>query len=507
MRTVTATGGVTGADTYQYDATGNLTKKSPASGAVQDLVWNDEGKLAASTVSGATTAFLYDTEGTRILKREPTATTLYLPGGQELVLTKSTGALSGTRYYAVPGGSAVHTSSDGRVRLLVADHQGTNQLSVSASTLAFNRRKSLPYGAPRGTAPTFWPGQKGFVGGDIDTVSGFTHVGAREYDTTTGRFISVDPVMHPDDPRQMQGYAYANNTPVTQSDPTGLESCYPVYCAGDNGTYGDFKEPTPTPDADPAGSGGTGGTASGSSNTGGATNSGGLGPVWVIPTLHGIIFVNMEEHFREQRKFENQICQSDPISLICTDPIASTDHLQTTVQSAVLDWITGSGAQARVYGDDSLIAGLMARTDKAQEARNKAVEKWLANGKGDLGKLSVYSLGEMSNRELVDQIDKDFNSILGGLQDPNSVKVMLGSFSITGRVIASSPKGIQVRFEVDEDMTVSSAGHLVTGYDTWAEKYVTKPLNSGGWLRNHSILDPRMRDVNQIVTWRETLTF
>ncbi|MEV4334159.1 RHS repeat-associated core domain-containing protein [Streptomyces sp. NPDC049597] len=223
VRTVTATGGATGSDTYQYDATGNLTKKTPATGAVQDLTWNAEGKLATSTVSGATTKFLYDTEGTRILKREPTATTLYLPGGQELVLTKSTNTLAGTRYYAVPGGSAIRTSSDGRVRLLVADHHGTNQLSVSATTLAFNRRKTLPYGGPRGTAPAFWPGQKGFVGGDIDTVTGFTHIGAREYDTATGRFISVDPIMHADDPQQMQGYAYANNSPVTFSDPTGLE--------------------------------------------------------------------------------------------------------------------------------------------------------------------------------------------------------------------------------------------------------------------------------------------
>ncbi|WP_328677965.1 toxin C-terminal domain-containing protein [Streptomyces sp. NBC_00322] len=222
VRTVTATGGATGADTYQYDATGNLTKKTPATGAVQDVTWNEEGKLATSTISGATTKFLYDAEGTRILKREPTATTLYLPGGQELVLTKSTGALAGTRYYSVPGGSAIRTSSDGKVRLLVADHRGTNTLSVTATTLAVNRRKTMPYGAPRGTAPFSWPSKKGFVGGDIDTITGFTHIGARDYDPATGRFISVDPVMDLTNPQQMQGYSYANNTPVTSSDPSGL---------------------------------------------------------------------------------------------------------------------------------------------------------------------------------------------------------------------------------------------------------------------------------------------
>nr|WP_260463723.1 RHS repeat-associated core domain-containing protein [Streptomyces sp. TRM72054] len=48
------------------------------------------------------------------------------------------------------------------------------------------------------------------------------HLGAREYDPTLGRFISVDPLIDIDDPQQMNAYAYANNRPVTASDPDGL---------------------------------------------------------------------------------------------------------------------------------------------------------------------------------------------------------------------------------------------------------------------------------------------
>lgn len=273
VNTVTATGGATGTDSYQYDDTGNLTKKTPATGAVQDLTWNEEGKLATSTVSGSVTKFLYDADGTRILKREPTTTTLYLPGGQELVLTKAAGTLAGTRYYNVPGGSAVRTSSDGRVRLLVADHHGTNTLSISATTLAVNRRKTLPYGGPRGTAPTFWPGQKGFVGGDIDTTTGYTHIGARDYDTTTGRFISVDPVLDTGDPQQMNGYSYANNSPVTSSDPTGL------WIDDGTGHSEPRKDGGPTSNTNPRGAGqpaseGNGGSGGGG-DTGGTGGTGG----------------------------------------------------------------------------------------------------------------------------------------------------------------------------------------------------------------------------------------
>ncbi|MGW1937927.1 polymorphic toxin-type HINT domain-containing protein [Streptomyces goshikiensis] len=246
LRSVTATGGAT--DTYGYDATGNMTGKTPATGSAQTMTWNDEGDLASSTTAGATTSFLYDTTGTRILKREPTATTLYLPGGQELVLDKTTGTVSGTRYYSVPGGTAMRTSTDGRVRFLVADHHGTNTLSIAASTLAFNRRKQLPYGGERGAPPAAWPSQKGFVGGDIDKTTGLTHIGARDYDTKLGQFISADPLLSLDQPQSLNGYNYANNNPVTNSDPTGErnEECGTLYnCPNGNRiTFSNTKEIT-----------------------------------------------------------------------------------------------------------------------------------------------------------------------------------------------------------------------------------------------------------------------
>ncbi|MFD4135631.1 RHS repeat-associated core domain-containing protein [Streptomyces goshikiensis] len=248
VRSVTAEGGTTGTDAYGYDSAGNMTGKTPATGSAQTMTWNDEGNLATSTIAGATTSFLYDTAGTRMIKREPAATTLYLPGGQELLLNKTTGTVSGTRYYSVPGGTAMRTSTDGRVRFLIADHHGTNTLSIAASTLSFNRRKQLPYGAERGTPPASWPSQKGFVGGDIDKTTGLTHIGARDYDTKLGQFISVDPILSLDQPQSLNGYNYANNSPITQSDPTGerSEECGTLYNCGSKGTitYSNTKEIT-----------------------------------------------------------------------------------------------------------------------------------------------------------------------------------------------------------------------------------------------------------------------
>ena len=70
-----------------------------------------------------------------------------------------------------------------------------------------------------------WPDKHGFVGGYQDT-TGLTHLGARDYDPTTGRFTKTDPVLTPDLPQTLNAYAYANNSPVTESDPSGLSACH-----------------------------------------------------------------------------------------------------------------------------------------------------------------------------------------------------------------------------------------------------------------------------------------
>ncbi len=67
-----------------------------------------------------------------------------------------------------------------------------------------------------------WPGDHGFLNKSVNANTSLVDVGAREYDPVTGRFTSVDPVLAPDDPQQANGYAYADNNPITNSDPSGL---------------------------------------------------------------------------------------------------------------------------------------------------------------------------------------------------------------------------------------------------------------------------------------------
>src|SRR6185369_13536456 len=55
----------------------------------------------------------------------------------------------------------------------------------------------------------------------VDQASGLSLLGARTYDPTTGRFLARDPVREFDDPRQLGGYAYGANDPISNMDPAG----------------------------------------------------------------------------------------------------------------------------------------------------------------------------------------------------------------------------------------------------------------------------------------------
>ncbi len=46
------------------------------------------------------------------------------------------------------------------------------------------------------------------------------------------RFITIDPVQDLTDPLQWNPYIYSNNTPITQSDPTGLKACTDYFSCG-----------------------------------------------------------------------------------------------------------------------------------------------------------------------------------------------------------------------------------------------------------------------------------
>jgi RHS repeat-associated protein len=218
VRTVGTTGPAgSRTDSYSYDAAGNTTARPD-----QTLAWDAEGHLSSVTSGASVTSFVYDADGNRLLRRDPGGTTLYLDG-MELRRTVATGAVTGTRHYRYSGDVLASRTPAG-LSWLCADHHGTAEVAIDATTLTVTVRRHLPFGAPRGGVPASWPDERGFVGGQVDPSVGLTHLGAREYDPTTGRFLSADPVSDVNDPQQMNGYAYAENNPTSFSDPDGRKT-------------------------------------------------------------------------------------------------------------------------------------------------------------------------------------------------------------------------------------------------------------------------------------------
>ncbi|MFE1826186.1 RHS repeat-associated core domain-containing protein [Streptomyces yangpuensis] len=220
---------------YGYDAAGRMKTRTDG-GVTHSLSWGPTGGLnkfsspddatTPATNEAAETTYLYDASGQRVQRKDASGTTVFLPG-MELTLAPGASTAKATRYYHYADQTVAVRTDDNKVTFLASDHHGTGELAIDATTGAVVARRSDPYGNPRGTQPDAgaWPGQRGFVGGTIDSSTGLTQLGARQYDPLLGKFISPDPMVDFTDPQQMNAYAYASNSPVTLSDPSGLAPC------------------------------------------------------------------------------------------------------------------------------------------------------------------------------------------------------------------------------------------------------------------------------------------
>ncbi|MFD1322244.1 polymorphic toxin-type HINT domain-containing protein [Micromonospora sonneratiae] len=245
VTTVETTGTTNKTENYTYDQAGNTTTR-PGNNGIQTLTWNNDDRLATVTDTTGATSYVYDADGNRLIRRDPAGSTLYLPGGME-VRKPETGTATSTRYYSHAGTIIAMRTSAGTLDWFGNDHHNTAEATISNTDLTVARRRTLPFGGNRENPIGTWPTamDKGFVGGTKDD-TGLTHLGAREYDPTLGRFISVDPLIDLSDPQQWNGYSYANNNPGTLTDPSGLAPCERGEdCSGYNGGDPDEKKNNP----------------------------------------------------------------------------------------------------------------------------------------------------------------------------------------------------------------------------------------------------------------------
>ena len=211
--------------TFTYDADGNQTAQG-----TRTFAYDLQGRMKSTTSGSTTTNYTYD--------------------GNDLRLTRATGASVNTRcswdtLAPLPELALERTNSHALIRRYIQGPAGPISMATCASAVYYYHRDPIgsvtdmtsttgatqwkyeyePYGAALTTTKvnTSAPAnQTGFTGAYQDPEWANYHLRARQYDPATGRFLATDPVDPARSAQYVSAYAYANNRPGVLTDPSGL---------------------------------------------------------------------------------------------------------------------------------------------------------------------------------------------------------------------------------------------------------------------------------------------
>jgi RHS repeat-associated protein len=204
---------------YTYDANGNTL--SDASG--KSYSWDFENRLTQAVVpgtGGGTTTFKYDPFGRRIQKSGPLGTTNYLYDGARLIEGADSNGNVLARYTQGPLiDEPLSQLSSGTASYYQADAIGTVTSLSSATGAVANTYTYDSFGKLTASTGTLVnPFQ--FTGREWDSETSLYYYRARQYDATSGRFLSEDLLRSGSGSTDF--YPYVSNRPLNNSDPSGL---------------------------------------------------------------------------------------------------------------------------------------------------------------------------------------------------------------------------------------------------------------------------------------------
>jgi RHS repeat-associated protein len=206
-----------GAVTPSYDGNGNLT-----SDGTFTFGYDAENRLTSAIGAGNTASYTYDAQGRRKTKTVNGTTTVFVTdaGNREVLeYDGASGAIQ--RWYAYGLGSndvlnQMNVTAGTRAAL-IPDIQGSVIASLDSSSGTLSKTGYLPYGKSASATASF-----GYTGQRIDSeTNGLYYFRARHYSPTWGRFLQADPIGYGGGNHL---YAYVNNDPLNQMDPTGLDT-------------------------------------------------------------------------------------------------------------------------------------------------------------------------------------------------------------------------------------------------------------------------------------------
>lgn len=212
-----------GAPSVALDAQGRRTTSTDADGTTtydHDALGQMRG---ATLADGRDVAYELDATGRRVAKLvDGQLAQGFVYAGERVVgEVGPDGTLRSAFVYAARVNVPEAMVRDGRTYAIVSDSVGSVRLVIDAQSGEIAQRIDYdPWGVViRDTSPGFQP--FGFAGGVMDRDTGLVHFGARDYDPTTGTWLTRDPLLFEDG---LNAYAYARNDPVNRVDMNGLWS-------------------------------------------------------------------------------------------------------------------------------------------------------------------------------------------------------------------------------------------------------------------------------------------
>lgn len=222
-----------GSKNFGYDARNNRIILNDTTNVAnnQSYVWGVDDRLTSVTkkVSGTDKVFGYTYSASGLLEQKTVAgaeTNKFVwDESASLPLMLSDGV-----YEYIYGIDRVPVAqikiSDGTVTYLHTDINGSVIASTNSSGVVDGTVDYSPYGKPTSSPISKF----GYAGDWTDSDTGYTYLRNRWLDTTTGTFLSEDPLTQ----TTGNSFGYTNGNPLTQIDPMGLCNVW----AGDLGNIG-----------------------------------------------------------------------------------------------------------------------------------------------------------------------------------------------------------------------------------------------------------------------------
>ena len=226
---------------YEYDANGNLSRKSSLSTSLATVYTYDaENRLtkveefaAGASTPAATSTYRYDGLGRRIEKVANGQTKRYVYDGEDILLEYDGANVLQVRYTHGPGiDEPLAVTKAGSTFFYHQDGLGSvTDLTDSAGATA----KSYAYDAYGNIleSPGTLEQPYTYTGREFDAETGLYYYRARYYDTNIGRFLQEDPIGIAG---SLNVYLYALANPLSFVDPDGLRAT--ITCIRCRGTAG-----------------------------------------------------------------------------------------------------------------------------------------------------------------------------------------------------------------------------------------------------------------------------